>query len=272
MKNKIFIVSDSHFSLFSSKFEIKKQDIFLSFLDKFEKEMNTLILLGDFFDFWYEWYHVIPKYNFHILYRLRRLKDNGVKVIFIPGNHDFNPGCYLQNSIGFEYVGDSYTIESNGIKIFLTHGDGAATNDKGYRFLKKILRSKITNFMFRTFIPADLGIEIAKYVSKNSRKYRGNITGKINTGYIDFAKRRFKEGCDCVILGHIHKPMDLKIGDNRFINSGDWITYFSYITIENGTIKLDYFDHQNIDDKLRSRLLSNLSLNIKKENLCQNQD
>ncbi len=241
---KIYFVSDLHLKLDRTEDTINAKSRFIDFLDMAEKDALEVILAGDIFDFWYEWISVIPSFHFDIFYKLRSMIEKGIKVTYVAGNHDFNPGSYLKNEIGLNCVANDHIFTHDGKKFFVSHGDGLAASDGGYRMLKKILRSKLSNFLFRTFIPPDLGIMIARLTSKSSRKYRHVDRSKWKDEYFDFACGKISEGFDFVILGHLHLPELRSSASGVYLNAGDWIRYFSYGMYSNGNLTLERFDEK----------------------------
>jgi len=243
MKN-IYFIADAHLSFKEDEIEFikrKKLHDFLQFLAA-EGETKELYILGDLFDFWFEWYHVIPKYWFPILYQLRKLIDSGITVYFFAGNHDFYTGSYLQKEIGLKCIDDSQEFEIEGKHFFLAHGDGYAKKDRGYRLLKRIIRHPVSIFLFKTLISADIGIQMAKAASKSSRNLVNIDKSAWAEEYFKFAQKKFQQGFDYVILGHLHYPLikeDTQKG-KIFLSCGDWIKQFTYgkfdgeqLTLEN---------------------------------------
>ena len=170
MKKNIYFISDVHLAFKENEAEKEKRKKLLDFLETISRDAKALYILGDLFDFWFEWYHVIPKYWFPILFRLRTMVEAGIDIYFITGNHDFHTGRYLEDEIGIQCF-DAYREFTVGSKrFFVAHGDGYAKKDRGYRLLKKIIRNRVSKFLYKTFIPADLGMQMAKWTSYSSRK------------------------------------------------------------------------------------------------------
>jgi len=241
---KIYFVSDIHLKFVKDDAEINKRDKFINFLKSIENDALELFIVGDLFDFWFEWYQVIPKYWFDIFFQLKVLIHKEIKISFVSGNHDFYFDKYLQNEIGLQCYNEYTEVEfetPNGIKkFFIGHGDGYAKKDRSYRLLKRIIRNKISIFLFKTLIPIDLGVWLAKNISKISAKHR-NDSQDWREEYYDFAKNKFEEGFDFVILGHLHKPTKKKFNEKVYINCGDWINSFSYAVYDYNEIELKYF-------------------------------
>lgn len=243
-RDKIYFLSDLHLKLDKKQNTQAAKQILLKFLDTIPDDAKEIVLMGDIFDFWYEWIHVIPAYHFDIFFRLKSFINKGVKVTYLAGNHDFYLGNYLRSEIGITCIENEYVFESDGKKFFAAHGDGLARSDDGYRFLKRILRSKICNFLFRTFIPPDLGICIANFTSRSSRKYRNIDRVKWREEYYAYAFSRLKEGYDYVVLGHLHLPELTASEEGTYLNTGDWIEYFSYGLYDGNKLTLERFNEK----------------------------
>ncbi|MCU0287194.1 MAG: UDP-2,3-diacylglucosamine diphosphatase [Acidobacteria bacterium] len=240
MKN-IYFISDAHLAFKETEIEIVKRKKLLAFLDFITKDNNAgaLYLVGDLFDFWFEWYHVVPKYWFPILYRLKQLKESGIQVNFITGNHDFYTGKYLEKEIGINCFNEYCEFQAASKRFFVAHGDGYARADRGYRFLKRVIRNPVSVFLYKTFIPADLGMNIARWCSNSSRRLVKIEKHAWAGEYHKFAQEKFAQGYDYVILGHIHFPMRVEQDNKVYINCGDWMVHFTYAKYNGSTLMLE---------------------------------
>lgn len=237
----IYLVSDIHAG--DPAGELGRRD-FLDFLQYLENRNGDLVILGDLFDFWFEWRHVVPKGVFDILYQLRRLVDAGWRVVFLPGNHDFAPGEFISRQLGLELPGESMVLEFGGKRFFLAHGDGLAAHDRGYRVLKKILLSPVSQALFRHLLPADWGMGLARIASRGSRRHRSVDREAWAKDYLEAARRYFSDGFDGVVLGHVHEPVMVRDGDRVYANCGDWLEHRSCIVGEEGGLFLADWDPQ----------------------------
>jgi UDP-2,3-diacylglucosamine hydrolase len=244
MKN-IYFISDIHLAFKESEFELKKRKNLLDFLTfvREEGEAKELFLVGDIFDFWFEWYHVVPKYWFPILYEFRRLVEAGIEVNFITGNHDFYTGTYLQKEVGIRCFDESMAFDVGEKRFFVAHGDGYAKEDRGYRFLKKVIRNPLSIFLFKTFFPADWGMQLAYWASHSSRQMVKIEKHSWADEYYHFAENMFKQGFHYVVMGHIHFPTlkETENGENAFLNCGDWMTQFTYGKYDGEKLTLNYW-------------------------------
>ena len=241
MKKNIYFISDVHLAFKEDDKEREKRKKLSSFLEHTAQDAKELYILGDLFDFWFEWYHVIPKYWFPILFRLRKMIESGIVVNFITGNHDFYTGSYLEKEVGIRCFDEFREFEVDAKRFFVAHGDGYAKKDRGYRLLKKIIRHPVSKFLYKTVIPADLGMQFAKWTSYSSRKLVKIEKPAWIEEYCEFAFKKFKEGYDYVLLGHIHSPLTREKEGKVYVNCGDWITQFTYAEYDGQSLSLNYW-------------------------------
>ena len=221
-----------------SKEELKLEKL-ASFLDLVEQDGEMLFILGDLFDFWFEYKHAIPNEHLRTVFRLAKLVESGIEVHYISGNHDFWLGEFLSREVGIKIHRDYFKTEIDGKKIFMIHGDGLSPSDKGYRILKRILRNRVNIWLYQK-LPADWGIPLAKYVASTSRNHTSKRTLKFLDDYEDYAKKKLSQGFDIVIIGHLHHPILHRINDGIYLNTGDFIEHFSYGRMHEGEIRLEY--------------------------------
>ncbi len=167
----VYFFSDVHFGAADKAGEERKIEKLNTLLEKVKGDGEKLFILGDLFDFWFEYKHAIPNEHLRIIFRLASLVESGKEVHYISGNHDFWLGEFLSREAGIIIHRDFYEFTEQGLEIFLIHGDGLSPSDWGYRILKKILRNRVNIWLYRK-IPPDWGIPLAKYVSSSSRGYR----------------------------------------------------------------------------------------------------
>jgi len=233
-----FFISDSHIGFDKPAEEKEKIERLLAFFRFVKENGERLFLLGDLYDFWFEYKTVIPRRNVAILLALKDLVDSGVKIDYLIGNHDFWVGDFFENDLGIQIHQEPMEIRLQDKKCFIAHGDGFARNDAGYRRLKKVLRHPLNIKLYRMIHP-DIGFAVADFFSRWSRNSR-DIKNKENQ-YLEYARERFSDGFDCVILAHIHIPQELKQNGKRYINTGDWMHHFTYGKLENGKLSLEYW-------------------------------
>lgn len=229
MEKPIYFVSDIHLGApsFSFDFEEKRKTELLKFFDTIAKSGSRLVIVGDLFDFWYEYNYVIPKNYFWLYARLKEMIDLGVIVDYIAGNHDFYLGQFFSHSLGLRVYQDGFSEEIGNKKFLIVHGDGLALRDTGYRVLKRILRNGFVQSLIRWVHP-DVGFSMARAFSKKSREYTTSKDFGETDGMLQFAERKLKDGYDFVIMGHNHVPRFERFGNGAYINLGDWISNFTY--------------------------------------------
>jgi len=231
-RTAVYFISDAHLSIKESPSE--REDRVLEVFGKAKDEASHLYIVGDLFDFWFEYKYVIPAAYLKILGKLLDLTSAGVEVVYVPGNHDFWMKDYLKKQAGVELTGDLLEIEHFGRKILVTHGDGIRVDDRGYRFIKRIFRNRFC-IWFYSQLPVNLAYRLAMGTSNLSRDYTDGRNMTDSSDYIEFARRRIEVGFDAVVMGHVHKPEIVEIGSGLYINCGDFFKSFSYVVLdENG--------------------------------------
>jgi UDP-2,3-diacylglucosamine hydrolase len=232
-KDKIYFLSDVHLGLYPINKSLEREKLLVKWLDEIRDQAKELYLVGDIFDFWHEYKHVVPKGFSRFIGKLGELSDNGLKIYFFSGNHDIWAYGYFKEEFNAEIHHKPMIKEINGLKFYIAHGDGLGPGDYSYKLLEKFFRSKILQWLFARLHP-NFALWIGKAWSKNSRDAKG-IVGKSFAGeekelQIIHARQLLKkEKFDFFIFGHRHIPYDIQVGDKaRIINLGDWIYSFSF--------------------------------------------
>lgn len=225
---KAFFISDVHLGYGGKEINRAKEIELVHFLDHVGENSKKLFILGDFFDVWFEYKLAIPKGFTRVLGKLAELSDNGVEIFYVLGNHDFWVRDYFEAEFGAKVFKDELEIEINGKKFYIVHGDGLSKNDKAYQILRRVLRNKVNIALFSLIHP-DLGLWLAGTSSRKSREHSMNRDSRNDEKEaIEFAKMKIEEGFDYVVMGHLHMPATLKIGNGFYINTGDWLWNFTY--------------------------------------------
>lgn len=232
-----YFFSDVHLGMSHSKSEKVKQKRLLAFLDHVASSGECLFIVGDLFDFWFEYRNVIPRGYTRVISALSHLRELGVEIHYIAGNHDFWMRDYLTTELQIQIHFDDFSHEIAGKRFWLHHGDGIAKNDKGYRLLKKIFRNPVNIFLYSLIHP-DIGIPLARWVSNFSR-HHNKFEVLDDSDYREEAMRRFQEGYDYVIFGHLHSPCLDRYGEKTFVNLGDWIDHFTYAVFDGRELRLE---------------------------------
>ncbi|MCX7725907.1 MAG: UDP-2,3-diacylglucosamine diphosphatase [Chitinispirillaceae bacterium] len=246
---KIFFISDAHFGINLAGYDDREKR-FLDFVESEKDKFAELYILGDLFDFWIEYRHTIRSDYFEVLHSLKNLIKEGVVIHYLAGNHDFALGSFLE-SIGIKIYSNSLlkTIQSK--KVYLFHGDGIPKDDFGYRILKKLLRNKSCQRIYKLLHPA-IGIPLGSFVSGSSRKYLNKpLSEKVKEEYRQHAKLMLKEQkCDIVIYAHIHYPDYVDYPEGIYCNIGSWLKHYSYGVMENGYLSLWTLDEKGLSHPL----------------------
>jgi UDP-2,3-diacylglucosamine hydrolase len=231
-KGKIYFVSDVHLGAPALKDNSEREIFFTKWLDFIRDDVAGLYLMGDIFDFWFEYRKVVPRGFTRVLGRLADMSDRGVPIHFFTGNHDVWVFDYLPKEIGLTVHRDTFVTEIYGKKFCLAHGDGLDPNDKGYLLLKKIFTSKKLQWLFSRLHP-NFAFHLAHQWSKSSRLSKMGEEEEFNVkneSMYKFAENFLeKEWIDYFIFGHRHRMVNMEIKDtSRLILLGDWIKNFSY--------------------------------------------
>jgi UDP-2,3-diacylglucosamine hydrolase len=238
---KVFFISDIHIGAGTRTEELNKLDRLTSFFEYINHHGNQLFIVGDLFDFWFEYRNVVTKRYFPVLFQIHKLIKNGVIVHFLPGNHDSWTKKFFSDQIEMKMHPETMESEIQQKKLLIFHGDGIFKKDVGYRILKKIFRNPINIFLYRLLHP-DIGIPFAKLMATGSRKHTAGKEFDDEPDYMNFATEKFKQGFDYVIVGHSHKPLLKKVDHHILLNLGDWIQHFSYGKLEQGILTLNYWN------------------------------
>jgi UDP-2,3-diacylglucosamine hydrolase len=234
----VYFFSDAHLGAAEKEKEDVKLEKLYSLFDLVKSDGEKLYILGDLFDFWFEYKHAIPKEHLRVVFRLAALVDAGVKVHYITGNHDFWLGRFLSREVGLTIHRDFLETNENGKRIFVIHGDGLSPGDWKYRILKRILRNRVNIWLYRK-IPTDWGIPLAKFVSSSSRLHTSGRENKFIKDYEVYAGDKIREGYDAVIIAHTHHPVRMEMNDGLYLNTGDFMNHFSYVRLNNGEFSLE---------------------------------
>ncbi|MDR9397639.1 UDP-2,3-diacylglucosamine diphosphatase [Salibacter sp.] len=243
---KIYFASDQHFGAPNPAESKKRETHFIQWLDEIKNDCQILYLVGDLFDFWFEYKTVAPRGHVRLLGKLAELSDSGIKIHFFTGNHDMWVFDYLPEEIGMELHHEPIEKEYNGKQFYIAHGDGLGPGDHGYKFIKKVFRNKLCQWLFARLHP-NFGIGLANYFSRSSRAATGDndktYLGEENEWLAIYAKEKLQEKhYDYFVFGHRHLPLDLTVGENsRYINLGDWISDFTYAIFDGSKLTLEEY-------------------------------
>ncbi|MCB0721543.1 MAG: UDP-2,3-diacylglucosamine diphosphatase [Ignavibacteriae bacterium] len=255
MKHAYYFISDAHLGLGDKTEEKFKESILVSFLDDIKEDAKELYIVGDLFDFWIEYKYVVPKGFYRFFAKLSELMDNGLKVYYLAGNHDFWRGNYFKDEFGIDILDEPFERVIEGKRFFIHHGDGLAYNDTGYKIVRAILRNKVCQFLYSLLHPT-IGIGLAKGTSSKSRVHTSKKDYSQKDGLRDFAKEKIREGYNYVLMGHRHNPEMLSEGSGWYINLGDWMDNFTFGVFADGSFSLKrYYDiekHETTNEVIKS--------------------
>jgi len=238
MSDEVIILADAHLGADSGERERARTAKLHAFLATLPGRAKRLVIAGDLFDFWFEYGTVIPRQHFSTLAALRRLREAGVAITYMNGNHDFWLGRFLGDEIGVTTHDGALELEHHGRRVWVHHGDGLIGGDNGYRILKRILRSPASIGLYRWIHP-DLGIPLAHWVSGRSRHARDPEHFPADRLWNEVARPRFAEGFDSVVIGHFHRAIDRCEDGRQLVVLGDWIEQFTYARLGAGDLKLE---------------------------------
>ena len=241
----IYFSSDNHLGAPNYSDSLIREKLFISWLDKIKKDAQVIFLLGDLFDFWFEYYKSVPKGFTRVLGKLAELSDSGIKIYFFVGNHDYWTRDYFQKEIGMEVIKKPTEFKINNKVFFIGHGDGLGPGDFKYKFLKRIFRNPLFIFLFRINYPW-FGIPLGNFFSRKNKILSGNnikFKSKENEILYHFCKKKLNvKHYDFFVFGHRHLPLKIELGNNSYyFNTGDWINHYSFLHFKDDSLELKYF-------------------------------
>ena len=239
---KIYFASDNHLGAPTPEESAPRERIFVQWLDHIKEDVGVLFLLGDLFDFWFEYKTVVPKGFVRVLGKLAELTDAGIPIHFFVGNHDMWMLDYLEKEIGITVYYSPQEFTFNGKSFFIGHGDGLGPYDMGYKRMKKIFKNPFFQWCFRWLHP-DWGMRLGHYLSVKNKLISGEedaiFLGEENEWLAQYAKKKQQEKArDYYVFGHRHIPLDIPIDQARYINLGDWISHYTYAVFDGKALEL----------------------------------
>ncbi|PHR73706.1 MAG: UDP-2,3-diacylglucosamine hydrolase [Lutibacter sp.] len=247
LQKKIYFASDQHLGAPTAKDSFVREQKFIRWLDEVKHDAEAIFLLGDLFDFWFEYKTVVPKGFVRVLGKLAEIKDSGIPIYFFVGNHDLWMNDYFETELNIPVYHDPKEFIFNN-KIFLIgHGDGLGPGDKGYKRMKKVFTNSFSKWLYRWLHP-DIGVRLARYLSVKNKLISGEedvtFLGEDQEWLVQYAKKKLQgKHYDYFLFGHRHLPMEIKVGENsKYINTGDWITHFTYAVFDSQELSLKTFE------------------------------
>jgi UDP-2,3-diacylglucosamine hydrolase len=251
---KIYFLSDFHLGAPDHAASLKREILIVQFLDEIKNTASEIFLVGDMFDFWYEYRKVVPKGHVRLLGKLGQLSDAGIQLHFFVGNHDMWVKSYFQKELNMPVYFEPKEFERQGKKFLIGHGDGLGPGDQGYKRLKKIFRNPVCQWLFG-ILPPVAGVGLANYMSRRSRMQttEEKFLGEDKEWLLIYCKEILKKDFyNYFIFGHRHLAIDYRlspagalsrttgeeINEARYINLGDWIHYFTYAVFDGEELEL----------------------------------
>ncbi|MBL7999005.1 MAG: UDP-2,3-diacylglucosamine diphosphatase [Candidatus Kapabacteria bacterium] len=247
----VYFISDVHLGFGTHEESLRREQDLLAVLDRIKTECTTLYLVGDIFDYWFEYGTVLPRQFFRTLTKLDELKRNGTGIEYLMGNHDFGHQDFFERDLLIPVHKGDVECTISGKRFYLAHGDGKVYNDTGYLILRSILRNRICIKLYQWLHP-DIGIRLASGTSHKSRAYTDTKEYGKPDGLADFAEKKITHDMfDYVIMGHQHKPTVREYGSGThtgiYMNLGDWIQHRTFARFDGTTLEL-----LNVDEFLAS--------------------
>ncbi len=240
---KIYFSSDNHLGAPSRKASADREKKFVQWLDTIKEDAAAIFLLGDLFDFWVEYKHVVPKGFTRTLGKLAELSDKGIPIYFFVGNHDLWMNGYFEEELNIDVFHEPKEFTINDKLFLIGHGDGLGPGDKGFKRMKKVFTNPVAQWFFRWLHP-DFGMKLGHYFSVKNKLISGkedlNYSGPDQEWLVQYAKRKLEEShYDYFIFGHRHLPLEINLDDRAtYINLGDWIQHFTYGEFDGDKVQL----------------------------------
>jgi UDP-2,3-diacylglucosamine hydrolase len=246
---KTYFASDFHLGINAQLTSAEREKKIVRWLNSIQNDAETIYLVGDIFDFWFEYKTVVPKGYVRLLGKLAELRDAGIQISFFTGNHDMWMFRYLEDEMGIPIHKQPILTEINGKKFFIGHGDGLGPGDHNYKLLKKIFANPLCQWLFARLHP-NFGVGVATYWSHSSRAaqptWEMEFLGEDHEWLIQYSNKKLLEqpNIDYFVFGHRHVPTDflLKNDKSRYMNVGDWMFNYSYGVFDGVEMRIEFFE------------------------------
>lgn len=247
IKNKTYFASDLHLGAPDYASSLEREKAFVQWLDFISKDASDLYLLGDVFDMWFDYKHVVPRGYVRLLGKLAELSDRGLQIHYFIGNHDMWVFDYFEKELNAKIYREPQEIEIDGKKLFIGHGDGLGNGDAGYKFIKRLFAGRFNQWLFARLHP-NFGLWLASLLSRRSRIANGDydeqFQGEDKESLVQYCKGLLeKKHYDYFIFGHRHLMMEIPLSKNTtYINLGEWVKHRPYAVFENSSVQLLEFE------------------------------
>ncbi|MFV0571780.1 MAG: UDP-2,3-diacylglucosamine diphosphatase [Xanthomarina gelatinilytica] len=240
---KIYFASDNHLGAPTQEQSRPRERKFVAWLDEIKQDAAAIFLMGDLFDFWFEYKTVVPKGFTRTLGKLAEISDSGIPIYYFVGNHDLWMNGYFEAELNIPVYHKPQEYTFNNKTFFIGHGDGLGPGDKGYKRMKKVFTNPFSKWLFRWLHP-DLGVKLAQYMSVKNKLISGDedakFLGEENEWLVQYCKKKQEEKHrDYYVFGHRHLPLNIALNEtSKYINLGDWISYYTYGVFDGETMEL----------------------------------
>ena len=244
----IYFASDQHLGAPNKQASFVREQKFIDWLDIIKEDAAVLFLVGDLFDFWFEYETVVPKGFVRVLGKLANMADSGIKIHYFVGNHDLWMKGYFEEELNIPVYHEPREFTFNGTTFFIGHGDGLGPDDKGFKRMKKVFTCAFSKWIFKWLHP-DLGVRLGQYLSVKNKMISGDedstFLGQDKEWLVQYAKRKeSQQHRDHFIFGHRHLPLEIIINAEtgaKYTNLGDWIVHFTYAMFDGDELHLKKF-------------------------------
>lgn len=243
---KLYFASDFHLGIPNEEESLNREKKIIKWLEHISNDASAIFLVGDVFDFWFEYKNTIPKGFIRFQGKLAELRDRGIPIFLFAGNHDLWMNSYFPTQLDIPVYKDPILLEVNNKKLFVGHGDGLGPGDSFYKFVKHIFTNPFFQWLFQWIHP-NIGVSLATYWSRKSRL----ANGKLDEAF-DGESERLWQFCkkinqsqhhDYYIFGHRHLPLELDVSANStYFNLGEWVNQCTYLEFDGNKAVLKTFE------------------------------
>lgn len=244
---KIYLASDFHLGAPNSLESKTREHRIIRWLDFIASDAAAIFLVGDIFDFWFEYKEVIPKGYVPFISKIAQLRSQGIPIYFFTGNHDLWMKDYFTSELGIPVFHEPIRLTSEGKSFLIGHGDGLGPGDGSYKVLKKVFTHPVSNWLFKWIHP-DLGIKLAKAWSGRSRisnlaKDENHFLGEDEWLWQYAKEMEQKNHFDYYVFGHRHLPLELTVGEKSiYFNLGEWVSQNTFLQFDGNKPELIEFE------------------------------
>jgi UDP-2,3-diacylglucosamine hydrolase len=243
---KVYFASDNHLGAPDPARSLAREKKFVGWLNSIKNDASALFLLGDLFDFWFEYKTVVPKGFTRTLGKLAEFTDAGIPVFYFVGNHDLWMNGYFEEELNIPVYTSPYVFRIGHKDFFIGHGDGLGPGDKGFKRMKKVFTNPVAQWLYRWLHP-DLGVRIAQYFSVKNKLISGTediqFLGEDKEWLVQYSKRKLETGhYDYFVFGHRHLPLEIALNQRTtYVNLGDWISHYTFAVFDGENLRLEQY-------------------------------